>query len=114
MGFLLVNYQTNAGTIVRIRTSDATIAVAGNTAVTGTPDDANIFAYAQNPGSKRKKQLNARGLKLQRFTGTGDARKRYTTFVPFFSQTALDAITIGTAITLRTVAWTVFDKVSEA
>jgi hypothetical protein len=113
MAFQVVNYITDAGTIVRIRVSDETVGATGNTAAAGTPDDPSIFAYASNPGSKRKKQLNARGLRLQRFTGTGAARKRFTTFLPFFTKAAFDDIAIGQEYTLKTVAWVTYDKVNE-
>jgi len=114
MPYQTVKYETDSGTVVRMRASDATIAASGNTAVTGTVDDPNVFAFAQNPGSKRKKQLNARGLRLERFTGTGAARKRFTTFMPFFSKTAMDAIEIGASYTLGGNTYTVFDKINEA
>lgn len=112
--FSTSKYETNAGTIVRIRISDAAKAVLSNAEPAGAIDDGNIYAYAQNPGSKRKKQLNARGVRLQRFTGTGAARKRYTTFLPILTKTVWDGITVGADVTLNTVAYTVADKVDEA
>lgn len=114
MALQTVKYITDAGTIVQIRASDATIAATGNTAATGTIDDKNIFAFAQNPGSKRKKQLNARGLRLQRFTGTGANRKRFTTFMPVFTATAWDAYNVGATLTVNSVEYTIADKINEA
>lgn len=107
-------YVTDAGVVVQIRVSDQTVAVPGNTAATGPIDDQRIRAYASNPGSKRKKQLNARGLNLQRFTGTGAARKRFTTFVPFFTAAALALISPSQEVTLGTTVWTAYDKTAEA
>ncbi len=112
--FQTSKYETDAGTVVRIRISDASLGVLGNTPPAGAIDDPNIYAYAQNPGSKKKKQLNARGARLQRFTGTGAARKRYTTFVPILTEAAFDAITVGSEVTLNSLTYTVADKVNEA
>lgn len=114
MGTQRVKYQTDAGTVVFIRASDATITAVGNTAISATVDDVNIYAYAQNPGSKRKKQLNARGLRLQRFTGTGAARKRFTTFMPVFSPTAFAAYVGDADLTVNSVVYTIADKINEA
>lgn len=112
--FQTSKYETDAGTVVRIRISDAALGVLSNTPPAGAVDDGNIYAYAQNPGSKRKKQLNARGVRLQRFTGTGAARKRFTTFVPILTETAFDGVTVGATVTLNGVEYTVADKVNEA
>lgn len=114
MGYQIKKYQTDAGTVVRMRISDQSLSYAANTEAAGAVDDANIFAYAQNPGSKRKKQLNARGLRLQRFTGTGAARKRFTTFLPILTKTVFDARTAGEEIVLGSVTYTVADKINEA
>ena len=107
-------YETDAGTVVRIRISPASLAVAGNTEPAGAIDDERIFAYASNPGSRRGGQLNARGLRMQRFLGAGLARKRLTTFIPILTQTALDTFTINQEITIGGNAYTVADKISEA
>lgn len=107
-------YQTDAGTIGRIRISDQSLSFAANVEPAGAIDDENIFAFASNPGSRKKKQLNARGLRLQRFTGTGAARKRFTTFLPILTQSVLDAQTIGDEIVLGSVSYTIADKVAEA
>lgn len=112
--FQTSKYETDAGTVVRIRISDAALGVLGNAPPAGAIDDPNIYAYAQNPGSKRKKQLNARGVRLQRFVGTGAARKRFTTFVPILTEAALDAVTVGATVTLNAVEYTVADKIDEA
>lgn len=111
---LLVKYQTDAGTVVRIRASDQTIGISGNTAVTSAVSDPNLFAFASNPGSRKKKELNARGIILQRFTGTGASRKRFTTFAPIFSPTAFAALNVGTEVTLAGGTYTIASKVPEA
>lgn len=107
-------YQTDAGTVVQIRISDASAAVAGNTEPAGAIDDEKIFAFASNPGSKRKKALNARGIVLGRSVGTAPDTFVRRTFVPILTKAGLDGITIGTAVTLNGNAYTVRSKVDEA
>jgi len=107
-------YQTDAGTIVQIRIGDAAAAVAGNTEPAGAIDDDRIFAYASEPGSSRGNKLNARGLIMERFLGTGLARKRLTTFVPILTVAALETFTAQQEITINSVAYKVARKVSEA
>lgn len=114
MGYKTVKYQTDAGTVVRIRVSDETIAAAGNAAPAGAVDDQKIFAFASNPGSKRKKALNARGLILGRTVGTApDTAVKYT-FLPIFTKAAMDGIEDGATYTLRDKAYTVRSRVDEA
>jgi len=114
MGFKDVKYQTDAGTVVNIRASDATIAATGNTAVTAALDDEKIWAFASNPGSRRKRQLNARGVVLGRTVGTAPNAFVRKTFMPVFSKAALDAMEKGTAVTLNGVAYTIRSKIDEA
>lgn len=114
MGFKDVKYQTDAGTVVNIRVSDATIAAAGNTAVAAALDDNNIWAFASNPGSRRKRQLNARGVVLGRTIGAAPNSFVRKTFMPVFSKTALDAMEKDSPISLNGVAYTIKSKVEEA
>lgn len=114
MGFKDARYQTDAGTVVNIRVSDATIAATGNTAVTAAIDDDNIWAFASNPGSRRKRQLNARGVVLGRTIGTAPNTFVRKTFMPVFSKAALDAMEKDSTITLNSVAYTIRSKVDEA
>lgn len=112
--FDLKKYQTDAGTIGRIRISTDSAAVAGNTEPAGAVDDENVFAFASNPGSRRKKQLNARGIVLTRTVGTAPNTFKRRTFVPILTKAGLDGITIDTAVTVGGVAYTVASKIQEA
>ncbi len=112
--FSLVSYTTDAGTIGRIRLSTVSQTFAGQGSLVATIDDPNLFAFASNPGSRRKKQLNARGVSLTRSTGTGDARKVFRTFVPITTKAALDALVVGTAVTSPAGGWSIASKIQEA
>lgn len=114
-GFKAVSYTTDAGTVGRLRMSKQAQDYVGqgptNTAIT----DANVFAYASNPGSKRKKQLNARGIVISRTVGTDPNTFVRRSFIPITTKGALDLITVGTAIpAYGGNAWVVADKISEA
>lgn len=114
-GFKYVSYTTDAGTVVRLRMSAQAQAFTGQGPLTTAIDDANIFAYASNPGSKRKKQLNARGVVLTREVGTAPNTLTRRTFVPITTEGALDLITINTAVpAYGGNAWIVGDKINEA
>lgn len=114
-GFKYVSYTTDAGTVVRLRMSKQAQDYVGQGALNTAIDDENVFAYASNPGSKRKKQLNARGVILSREVGTAPNTFTRRTFVPITTEAALDLITINTAVpAYGGNAWVVADKVSEA
>jgi len=114
MPFKFRKYETDAGTIGRIRISDASAAALANAEPAGAVDDPNVFAFASNPGSKRKKQLNARGVKLGRTVGTAPNTFTRYTFLPILTKARLDAIAIDATVTLNGNEYTVRDKVNEA
>jgi hypothetical protein len=64
-------------------------------------------------GSRNVNGIHARGLRLKRQTGTGAARKSFFTFLPITTQAAYSLITVGQAITVNGVSWTVSAKVPE-
>lgn len=114
-GFKLVSYTTDAGTVVRIRMSKQAQDFAGQGTLTAVPGDDKVFAYASNPGSKKKKQLNARGVILTREVGTAPNTFNRRTFVPITTASALAALTTGgAAISYGGNTWTIASKVSEA
>lgn len=114
-GFKAVSYTTDAGTVVRIRMSKQAQDIAGQGGLTAAIDDPNIFAYASNPGSKAKKQLNARGIILTRTVGTAPDTFQRRTFVPITTLAALNAITLNSAITgYGGNNYTVAEKIAEA
>lgn len=110
---VLRKYSTDSGTIVRIRMGTDAAALASNPEPAGAIDDANIFAFASNPGSRRKKALNARGLVLGRTVGAAPNTFVRRTFVPISTKTALDAIAIDTAVTIGGAEYTVKSKIQE-
>lgn len=114
MAFITRKYLTDAGTVVQIRMSTASAAVPGNTEPAGALDDERIFAFSSNPGSKKKKALNARGIVLGRQVGTAPDTFTRRTFVPISTLTGLNGIAVGTSVTLPSGVYTVRDKVSEA
>lgn len=114
-GFKRRSYATDAGTVVSIRMSEQVAAFTGQGSTTTAIDDPNIFAFASNPGSRRKKALNARGVVLTREVGTAPNTFLRRTFVPITTLAALDAIAVNTAVpAYGGFAWTVASKVSEA
>lgn len=110
---VLRKYSTDSGTVVRIRMGTDAAGLASNPEPAGAVDDPNIFAFASNPGSRRKKALNARGLVLGRTVGTPPNSFVRRTFLPISTKTALDAIAIDTAITINAVEYTVKSKIQE-
>lgn len=114
-GFKYVSYTTDSGTVVRLRMSAQARAFTGQGPTDTAIDDEKIFAFASNPGSKRKKALNARGVVLSREVGTAPNTFVRRTFVPITTKGALDLITINTAVpAYGGNAWVVADKIDEA
>lgn len=96
-GLSYKKYQTDAGTIVRIRSSAQVLAFTGQAEPAGAVDEPNVYAFASNPGSRRKKALNARGVVLTRAVGTAPNILVRRTFVPIYTQAAWTAIVVGAA-----------------
>ena len=114
-GLTYRKYETDAGTVVRIRASTQVAGITGQGTVAGAVDDGNVFAFASNPGSKRKKQLNARGIVLGRTVGTPPNEIVRRTFVPVFTNAALEAYVIDAPVAAYGgFAWKILDKVQEA
>lgn len=114
-GFKYVSYTTDAGTVVRLRMSAQAQAFTGQGSLNTAIDDENVYAFASNPGSKRKKQLNARGVVLTREVGTAPNTFQRRTFVPITTEAALTALTINTAVpAYGGNAWVIADKIGEA
>lgn len=107
-------YATDTGTIVRIRIGTFAAGQAKNTAPAGVVADRALFAFASNPGSRRKKELNARGLVLGRTVGTAPDQFVRRTFMPVLTQAAFNSYAIGEAVTIDGTAYTVRDFINEA
>lgn len=114
-GFKYVSYATDAGTVVRLRMSLQARNFPGQGATDTAIDDENVYAFASNPGSKRKKALNARGVVLSREVGTTPNVFNRRTFVPITTEAALDLLTINAAVpAYGGFAWVIADKIGEA
>jgi len=114
-GFKRVSYTTDAGTVGRIRLSQDAQTFTGQGSISTAITDGNLFAKASNPGSKRKTELNARGLVLVRSVGTAPNVFVRRTFVPITTKAALDAFVINAAVpAYGGQAWTIGSKIQEA
>jgi len=114
-GFKAVSYTTDSGTVCRIRLSAAAQVFPGQGSIVTAVTDQNVFAYAANPGSKRKKQLNARGVRLVRPVGTAPNVFNRSTFVPITTVTALGALVVNAPVAAYAgFAWTIGSKIGEA
>lgn len=111
--YTATKYESDAEGIYNIRVSSAALTVLTNAAPTGAVTDAHVDVSVGNHGQKRKKGINSRGFILERFTGTGAAKKRYTTFLPILTKTVYGAFAKGTTVTLQGTDWTTFDTVAE-
>ena len=108
-----VKYEADSSNVYRIRASTQTIGLTENPAATGTVTDSNVKVSVSRHGRKRLNGIQARGVILAEFEGTGRARKRFSTFVPIFTKAAYAAINVGDTITLGATAYTVESKVAE-
>jgi hypothetical protein len=114
-GYQYVSYTTNNDTVGRIRMSSQVRGYAKQGALDTAITDPNVFAYASNPGSKRKKQLNARGIVIGRTVGVAPNEFTRRTFIPITTSTAFDLILVGEAVTAYAgQSWKVLSKVEEA
>jgi len=114
-GFRRVSYTTDAGTVGRIRLSQDAQTFTGQGSISAAITDSNLFAFASNPGSRRKTQLNARGVRLIRSVGVAPNVFNRSTFVPILTKAALDALVVGTAVpAYGGQAWTISSKIQEA
>jgi hypothetical protein len=114
MAGTLRKYETDEGTIIRIRATDSTAGAPGNTEPAGAVDDIRLFAKASEPGNRRNSELNARGLILGRNVGTAPNVFVRRTFVPYFTKAAMDAVAIDSEVTINGVVYTVRDRRDEA
>ena len=114
MAFVESKYQTDEGTVVRIRVDQSTLDAAGQVVPSGVVADSALWAFASNPGSRRKKQLNARGLVLGRSVGIAPNAFVRKTFIPILTLTAWTDTEIGDAVTTGGQAYTVRAKIPQA
>lgn len=111
--FTTTKYLSDAGGVYNIRVADASITAFGNTVPPDAITDANVDVSVGNHGQRKKPGINARGFVLERFTGVGAARKRYTTFLPILTPSVYDDFQKGEAVTIGTVEWKAAYQVAE-
>lgn len=107
-------YQTDAGTIVRLRMDDAKGAITGNTEPAGAIDDSKIWAIVSDAGRRRKLSLAPRGVVFTR-EGTGaDLNKVFRVFIPALTPAALTALVAAGTIEYKGEDYDLLDTISEA
>lgn len=111
--FLKTKYESDAGGVYNIRVSANTAGLTENTPPAGIVTDSHVDVSVGKHGQKRKSGIHARGVILERFTGTGDARKRYTTFLPVLDPTSMPLFTVGFEVVLGATIWNVSGDVAE-
>lgn len=94
-------YQSDAGTVVKIRLDSDKLAITGNTPPAGAVGDAQLVAIVSNPGNRRKQGLHARGVYFSRVGAGADLNKVFRVFIPCLTQAAQTAIAGTASITYR-------------
>lgn len=111
--YAVKKYETDDGNIFKIRLSNQSSAIAGNTEPAGAITDNNVEVKVSQAGNRRKYGLSPRGVRYKRSTGTGDDIKSYYTFVPSLTQAAQTAMLAAASATFGGYAWTPYSKVNE-
>lgn len=117
MSFINTKYQTNAGTIVRVRISTDVAAVSGNTAPAGALDDTALSVSSAHM-SARKGWTRARGVRVRRLigtVGTGAAARDLFEFATITALTpaAQTAMRSAETITYAGQTWIPVSNISE-
>lgn len=106
-------YETDAGTVVRLR-MDTAKKIAANAEPAGGVDDAKIFAIVSDAGRRRKASLAPRGAWFSR-VGTGaDLNKVFRVFIPALTQASLTAIAALASVTYKGNTYNFVSTVSES
>lgn len=109
MAFQDRKYETESGLIIQIRQSDEEVAASG--AAASGDLDARFHCYSS--GSRRRFGIHARGLRLERTTGTGDDAKTRYSFLAFPTKSALDTAAANETISVGGITWTIGAVVPE-
>lgn len=114
MTIISTTYQTDQGSVVRIRIDAAKAAITGNAAPAGAMTEPHIEAQVSQAGSRRKYGLNPRGVRYRR-VGTGtDLNKVFTVFVPALTQASQTALLATDPITYKGNTYTTPVGVAES
>lgn len=104
-------YESDNTVSYRLRLSDTAFAAHPSPKPEPGPTDTGVSANVS--GNRNVAGMHVRGLRLSRTTGTGAARKTFSTFLPIANPTAYNATSVGDSITIGGVAYTVASKVPE-
>jgi len=101
MAIVTKKYQSDAGTILKIRLDSAKAGITGNSEPAGAITDTQLQAIVSNPGNRRKQGLHARGVVFSR-VGTGaDLNKVFRVFIPCFTTASQTAVAGTASITYK-------------
>lgn len=100
--------SSTLGSTIRIRLRAAEGAV-----YTPGAASADFQLHAFNGASRRRFGIHARGANLTRLVGTAPDQRRLRTFLPYGTEAALDALALGSTVTIGGTAWTVASKAPE-
>lgn len=103
------NYDSTVlGSTIKVRLRSAEGAVYSPGAAT-----ADFALHAFNGGSRRKFGIHARGARLTRMAGAAPEQVIKTTFLPYGTEAALDALAIDSVVSIGGVDWKVASKLPE-
>ena len=108
MAFVETAYDSDQGVTMRLRMSTEEFA-----AVTASATAIDFEAHAYASGSRRRFGVHTRGVNLSRTRGTAPNTFKDSTFLSIPTVAEYDALAIGDAITIDSVAWTIAKKVDE-
>jgi len=114
MAIVTSKYQTDGGSVFKIRLDAAKVAVTGNTAPTGAITDANVEVEVSEAGSRRKFGLHPRGVRGTRIGTGADLNKRFSVFLPALTQVSLQAILTAGSFTYKGQSYTDLSTVAES
>jgi hypothetical protein len=101
MSIVSKKYQTDQGTVIKIRLDSAKAAITGNTEPAGAITDTQLQASVSHIGNRRRLGVQARGVYFSR-VGTGtDLNKVFRVFIPAFTQASQTTIAGTTSITYK-------------
>lgn len=106
MAIVSRKYQSNSGAVYRIRLDAAKAGITGNAEPAGGITDPNVEVEVSEAGSRRKFGIHPRGVRYSR-VGTGaDLNKRFSVFIPAFTEASLTALVGTNEITYKGATYT--------
>jgi hypothetical protein len=109
MAFVNTNYETNDGTIMRIRMDEDTLSAAGAAA----SGPAQLGAFVKISKTDREFGVRPRCIVLKRTVGTGDDSFSKYRRVPVLTQADYDGRVENSTVTVGGQTWTIGSKLPE-